>query len=130
MMRFVVANYKSLDNPQQIRFGVILNDGSKTYYYFDTSTKRRDEISKLSKHFDKDTFKEFGNTFKEMFVDPGIVYDTDPNGIRRPIKVDSPEFLDYLHNSEGPYLYEGPWLVEGKDPNNLIRTIASQLLYQ
>jgi len=131
-MKFVIASYNSFNKPQcpPIRFGVILNDGQKTYYYFDTSTKRRDEIQKISDHFDEYTFKEFSKTFEDMFIKPGIAYQTDEKGVRRKINVNDTEFLDYLSsNSEGPYQYQKPLDVEGNNPEHLLQIIASQLLY-
>jgi hypothetical protein len=130
-VKFVIASYNSFDNPQYpIRFGVVLNDGHKTYYYFDTSTKRRDEIQKISNHFDHDTFKEFSKTFEEMFIKPGVAYQTDENGIRQKINVNDSDFLDYLfQNSEGPYQYQRPLDVEGNNPKELVRIIAAQLIY-
>ncbi len=128
-MKFVIAEYNSIGSPYPVSFGIVLNDGKKTYYYFDTSTRRRDQIKKVSSHFDPDTFKEFAKTFEEMFIEPGIAYDTDESGSRKKINVNDVGFLDYLfQNSERPYQYTGPLIVEGNNPEHILHIIASQLL--
>jgi hypothetical protein len=129
-MRYVVATYNTIYGPREsIPFGVVVNDGSRTYYRFDTGISNQQRINAVSPQFDVATFTNFEQTFHDSFIVPGKTIITDDNGERREIDVNGPEFLDYLAQTyDGAYQYSKPLEVEGESGESVLTALASKWL--
>lgn len=128
-MRYVIATYNKLrGSHESTPFGVILNNGVRTYYYFDGSVAKQRLLKEGNSAFDKPTFANFEQTFVEMFITPGKAITTDEKGKRHEIDVNAEGFLEHLTKTyEGPYQYSEPLSTEGDDPEEVL-TRLKQLI--
>ena len=111
-----------------VPFGVVVTDGSRLVYDFDTSKEREKLISNVSATFDPFIFEHFKDTFTTGFVNKGVAVTTDDDGKQHTIPVQSEEFLDYLtRNSQGVYQYTHPKTAEAETPEMLLSTLMQRL---
>lgn len=125
-MKYVIAFYKNIlkEQDNSVPFGVVITDGEKITYDFDTSKVREKAIKKISDSFDPLVFEHFKDTFNDGFIKGGIAITTSDNGKQRVIPVNSEEFLNYLtRNSQGVYQYTKPKAAESDDSEALLDTL-------
>lgn len=128
-MKYVIATYSPIFTSNKVPFGVILNDGSRTFYYFQNDTSMQQKLSEINPDFDKPTFVNFENTFKDMFIATGKATFTDENGDKLEIDTNKDEFLDLLAQTyEGPYQYSEPKSVDGDNPDETLKLLKNQLI--